>query len=131
MWKANGRTDRRRTLTHDKSSHGLWPGELKMGAPIICKEFLLTLDTLKICDLNGNKDSHWDLSQSFNMITWLQGFLCQLTHGWRVQSNRSVISCLLPTLSPQILPLIIFQHKGSFCFLVCIDYIFLTTEKRF
>ena len=33
MWKANGwtagRTDRRRTLTHDKSSHGLWPGELK------------------------------------------------------------------------------------------------------
>ena len=24
MWKANGRT-----LTHDKSSHGLWPGELK------------------------------------------------------------------------------------------------------
>jgi hypothetical protein len=30
MWKANGRTDGRRTLTHDKSSHGLWPGELKM-----------------------------------------------------------------------------------------------------
>ena len=29
MWKANGRTDGRRTLTHDKSSHGLWPGELK------------------------------------------------------------------------------------------------------
>jgi hypothetical protein len=25
----DGRTDRRRTLTHDKSSHGLWPGELK------------------------------------------------------------------------------------------------------
>jgi hypothetical protein len=23
--------DGRRTLTHDKSSHGLWPGELKMG----------------------------------------------------------------------------------------------------
>jgi hypothetical protein len=23
-----GRTDGRRTLTHDKSSHGLWPGEL-------------------------------------------------------------------------------------------------------
>ena len=23
-------TDGRRTLTHDKSSHGLWPGELKM-----------------------------------------------------------------------------------------------------
>jgi hypothetical protein len=26
-------TDGRRTLTHDKSSHGLWPGELKS---IIC-----------------------------------------------------------------------------------------------
>ena len=26
---ANGRTDGRQTLTHDKSSHGLWPGELK------------------------------------------------------------------------------------------------------
>jgi hypothetical protein len=24
MWKANGRTDGRRTLTHDKNSHGLW-----------------------------------------------------------------------------------------------------------
>ena len=24
-------TDGRRTLTHDKSSHGLWPGELKRG----------------------------------------------------------------------------------------------------
>ena len=26
----DGRTDGRRTLTHDKSSHGLWPGELKI-----------------------------------------------------------------------------------------------------
>ena len=25
-------TDGRRTLTHDKSSHGLWPGELKMNS---------------------------------------------------------------------------------------------------
>ena len=25
----DGRTDGQRTLTHDKSSHGLWPGELK------------------------------------------------------------------------------------------------------
>ena len=25
-----GRTDGRRTLTHDKSSHGLWPGQLKI-----------------------------------------------------------------------------------------------------
>ena len=28
--RMDGRTDGRRTLTHDKSSHGLWPGELKM-----------------------------------------------------------------------------------------------------
>ena len=26
----DGRMDRRRMLTHDKSSHGLWPGEQKM-----------------------------------------------------------------------------------------------------
>ena len=31
MWKANGRTHGRRTLTHDKTSHGLLPGELKTG----------------------------------------------------------------------------------------------------
>ena len=29
----DGRTDGRRTLTHDKSSHGLWPGELKSTCP--------------------------------------------------------------------------------------------------
>ena len=34
MWKANGWTDGRRTLTHDKSSHGLWPGELKNILPL-------------------------------------------------------------------------------------------------
>ena len=27
-FKCEKLTDRRRTLTHDKSSHGLWPGEL-------------------------------------------------------------------------------------------------------
>jgi hypothetical protein len=27
--RTDGQTDGRRTLTHDKSSHGLWPGELK------------------------------------------------------------------------------------------------------
>jgi hypothetical protein len=29
-FKCEKLTDGRRTLTHDKSSHGLWPGELKM-----------------------------------------------------------------------------------------------------
>jgi hypothetical protein len=28
-FKCEKLTDGRRTLTHDKSSHGLWPGELK------------------------------------------------------------------------------------------------------
>ena len=32
----DGRTDgRRRMLTHDKSSHGLWPGELKKVSPTL------------------------------------------------------------------------------------------------
>ena len=29
-FKCEKLTDGRRTLTHDKSSHGLWPGELKI-----------------------------------------------------------------------------------------------------
>ena len=29
-FKCGKLTDGRRTLTHDKSSHGLWPGELKI-----------------------------------------------------------------------------------------------------
>ena len=29
-FKCEKLTDERRTLTHDKSSHGLWPGELKI-----------------------------------------------------------------------------------------------------
>ena len=30
--------DERRTLTHDKSSHGLWPGELKTHKPRYCEK---------------------------------------------------------------------------------------------
>ena len=36
-FKCEKLTDGRRTLTHDKSSHGLWPGELKM--------YILALDS--------------------------------------------------------------------------------------
>ena len=32
-FKCEKLTDGRRTLTHDKSSHGLWPGELKSTCP--------------------------------------------------------------------------------------------------
>ena len=45
MWKANGRTDGWRTLTHDKSSHGLWPGELKRWStlpPLSTKQTLIS-----------------------------------------------------------------------------------------
>ena len=41
-FKCEKLTDGRRTLTHDKSSHGLWPGEL-----IICRTFaILGFNTL-------------------------------------------------------------------------------------
>jgi hypothetical protein len=42
--KANGRT-----LTHDKSSHGLWPGELKI--PIFDKSSSMILILLKLINL--------------------------------------------------------------------------------
>jgi hypothetical protein len=46
-FKCEKLTDGRRTLTHDKSSHGLWPGELKSS---IAKQFYdkcpLRYDTL-------------------------------------------------------------------------------------
>ena len=57
------------------------------------KEFL-NLDTFKRCDLIGYKDSSLDLSKCFIMITWLWGFLCQLIHGWWVESNQSVWSAV-------------------------------------
>ena len=36
-FKCEKLTDGRRTLTHDKSSHGLWPGELKKTSRILPK----------------------------------------------------------------------------------------------
>ena len=40
-FKCEKLTDGRRTLTHDKSSHGLWPGELKKGGGFKCKHFIV------------------------------------------------------------------------------------------
>ena len=37
----DGQTDVRQTLTHDKSSHGLWPGELKKKMMILIAFILL------------------------------------------------------------------------------------------
>ena len=62
------------------------------------KEFL-NLDTFKRCDMIGYKDSSLDLSKCFKMITWLQWFLCQLSHWWWEESNWSVISCGFPMMS--------------------------------
>ena len=42
-FKCEKLTDGRRTLTHDKSSHGLWPGELKRGDEINKKSSPLKL----------------------------------------------------------------------------------------
>ena len=47
----DGRTNGRRTLTHDKSSHGLWPGELKIYNP----ETLAT-----VCTQDKNKNLVYD-----------------------------------------------------------------------
>ena len=38
-FKCEKLTDGRRTLTHDKSSHGLWPGELKTSRLINIDKF--------------------------------------------------------------------------------------------
>jgi hypothetical protein len=40
----------------------------------------------------------WKCYTAFKTITWLWGFLCLLTHRWRVESNRSLIGCWLTTM---------------------------------
>jgi hypothetical protein len=45
--------------------------------------------------LIGYKDSRLDLSACFKTITWLQRYLCHLTHGWWVET---IISCGLPMM---------------------------------
>ena len=60
-FKCEKLTDGQRTLTHDKSAHGLWPGELKKNKkkpdthlftlwPLVWKKFTATTSTLK-CNL--------------------------------------------------------------------------------
>ena len=44
----DGRTDERRMLTHDKNSHGLWPGELKSGVSKVQDSISDTLPVLFI-----------------------------------------------------------------------------------
>ena len=50
----------------------------------------LNVDTFIIYDLIANKDNRLDLSNCFKTITWLQWVLYHQTHGWWVESNRSV-----------------------------------------
>ena len=44
----DGRTDGRRMLTHDKSSHGLWPGELKshMNVSVTIQDQVKTIEVI-------------------------------------------------------------------------------------
>ena len=71
----------------------------KWGLSWFARNSFLNLDTFKSSDLIGCKDSYWELSKCFKMITWLQWFLCQLSHWWWVESNWSVISCGFPMMS--------------------------------
>ena len=51
-FKCEKLTDGRRTLTHDKSSHGLWPGELKnqyIFAETIIKRLDMILSSRRLC----------------------------------------------------------------------------------
>jgi hypothetical protein len=58
-------TDGRRTLTHDKSSHGLWPGELKRTIKFVLSHYFDSNDKIvkttemficeKILTTSGNK----------------------------------------------------------------------------
>jgi hypothetical protein len=47
-FKCEKLTDGRRTLTHDKSSHGLWPGELKNK-----EQYTYFNQTCQKCSLDG------------------------------------------------------------------------------
>ena len=71
----------------------------KWGLSWFARNSFLNLDTFKSSDLIGCKDSYWELLKCFKMITWLQWFLCQLSHWWWVESNWSVISCGFPMMS--------------------------------
>ena len=65
-FKCEKLTDGRRTLTHDKSSHGLWPGELKSGlkrgmvsleGDIWIKYYYLSASETRCCTLRRAKNT--------------------------------------------------------------------------
>jgi len=57
-------------------------------SPILQEIPFLAIDTFKSCCLtNGSRRC---LSKGFRTITWLRWFLCQWTHEWWVENNRSV-----------------------------------------
>ena len=55
---------------------------------------LIGSDKFKSCDLIDDKESRLELSKCFEMITLLPGFLCQLSPGWIVERNQSIINCV-------------------------------------
>ena len=55
---------------------------------------LLSSDTFKSCDLIDDKESRLQLSKYLETTTLQPGFLCQLSPGWSVQRNQSIINCV-------------------------------------
>ena len=86
---------------------------------LFARNSYLNLNTIKSCALTGYNDSRRDLSKCLKTTT------CQLTHGWWVESNWSVIRCGLPRMLifnlsvcyspwPYIISEIIFGWVGFF-----------------
>jgi hypothetical protein len=55
---------------------------------------LLGSDTFKSCDLIDDNESRLELSKCFETTTLLPGFFCQLSPGWWVEKNQSIINCV-------------------------------------
>jgi hypothetical protein len=55
---------------------------------------LLGSDTFKSCDLIDDNESRLEISKCFETTTLLPGFLCQLSPGWWVERNQSIINCV-------------------------------------
>ena len=70
-FKCEKLTDGRRTLTHDKSSHGLWPGELKRITLLIITDryilYGLNVFGQNLVNDQSITDAHWE--NSINKFT--------------------------------------------------------------
>jgi hypothetical protein len=55
---------------------------------------LLGSDTFKSCELIDDKESRLEISKCFETTTLLPGLFCQLSPGWWVERNQSIINCV-------------------------------------